>query len=81
MKLEHGIEYYRELLILCSESNTKYDNFINAKRKVEKIDKLNSRQEEKLVDLESEMDTKCEEVKIELSLFRERLEVFKTDSD
>lgn len=80
-QLEHGIEYYRELLILCSESNTKYDNFVNAKRKVEKVDRLNSRQEKRLADLESEMDTKCEEVKIELSLFREKLEDFKIGSD
>lgn len=81
MRLEHGIEYYRELLILCSQSNSKYDNFINAKRKVEKVDRLNSRQEKRLADLELEMDTKCEEVKIELSLFRERLEDFKIGSD
>lgn len=80
-QLEHGIEYYRELLILCSESNTKYDNFVNAKRKVEKADRLNARQQKRLADLEAEMDTKCEEVKIELSLFRERLDDFKTDGD
>lgn len=79
--LEHGIDYYRELLILCSESHTKYGNFINAKHKVEKVDRLNSHIRERLVDLESEMDTKCEETNIELSLFRERLEDFKTEGD
>ncbi len=80
-QLEHGIEYYRELLILCSESNTKYDNFINAKRKVEKVDRLNIHVKKRLVDLELEMETKCEEVKVELFLFRERLDNFKNYAD
>lgn len=81
IQLEDGIEYYRELVILCSQSDTNYDNFINAKQKVEKVDSLISLQEKRLVDLESEMDTKCEEVKIELSLFRERLDDFKANEN
>lgn len=81
IQFERGIEYYRELLILCSESHTKYGNLINAKRKVERVDILNSRLSKRLVELETEMDTKCEEVRIELSLFRERLENFKKDVD
>lgn len=81
IKLEQGMEYYRELMILCSQSSTKYDNIINAKKRVEKVDALISHQEKRLQDLESEMDTKCEEVKIELSLFRERLEDFKIDGN
>ena len=81
IQLEQGIEYYRDLMILCSQSSSKYDNIVNAKQKVEKVDDLITRQEKRLVDLESEMDTKCEEVKVELSIFRERLEDFKTDGD
>ncbi len=80
-QLEQGIEYYRELVILCSQSSTNYDNFINAKKKVDKVESLISHQEKRLAALESEMDTKCEEVKIELSLFRERLEDFNVNSN
>ncbi len=79
IQLEQGIEYYRELMILCSQSSTKYDKIITAKKRVEKVDSLISRQEKRLLDLESAMDTKCEEVKFELSHFRERFEDFKTD--
>lgn len=79
IRLEQGMESYRELMILCSQSKTKYNDIINAKKRVEKADSLIVRQEKRLVNLESEMDTKCEEVKVELSLFRERLEVFNVD--
>ncbi len=79
IQLEQGMEYYRDLMILCSQSSTKYDNIINAKKRVEKVDSLISQQQKRLVDLESEMDTKCEEVKFELSQFRERCDDFKTD--
>ena len=81
IQLEQGMEYYRELMILCSQSSTKYDNIINAKKRVEKVDSLISRQEKRLEDLESQMDTKSEEIKFELSQFRERLEDFRSDID
>ena len=79
IQLEQGMEYYRELMILCSQSSTKYDKIITAKKRVEKVDSLISCQEKRLLDLESAMDTKCEEIKFELSHFRERFDDFKTD--
>ncbi len=81
IQLERGIEYYRELMILCSQSYSNYDNIINAKQRVEKVDSLLSQQEKKLAELELKMDTKREEVRFELSQFREMFDDFKIDED
>lgn len=79
-QLAQGIDYYRELMIMCNQSEAKYDKIINAKEKVEKVDNLITRQQNRIENLENEIDTKCEETKIELSLFTQQLNDFK-DSD
>ena len=76
-QLEQGIDYYRELMIMCNQSDAKYDKIINAKAKVEKVDNLIARQQNRIENLENEIDTKCEETKIELSLFTQQLNDFK----
>ncbi len=76
-QLEQGTDYYRELMIICNQSDAKYDKIINAKEKVEKVDNLITRQQNRIKNLENEINTKCEETKIELSLFTQQLNDFK----
>lgn len=80
LQLEQGIDSYRELMIMCNQSNTKYDNLINAKTKVERVDKLIKHQKKRLENLKNEMNTKCEETKIEFSLFHQNLNDFIDDN-
>ena len=75
-QLEQGIKYYRELMIICNQPNVNYENILNRKQNVDKVDNLLTRHENRLAELEAEMDTKCEEAKVELSLFQQQLDDF-----
>lgn len=81
LQLEQGIEYYRVLMIMCNQSDTKYDKLINAKDKVEKVDNYITHQQKRIENLENEMDTKCQDTKIELSHFHQQLNDFKADTN
>ncbi len=78
-QLDQGINHYRELMILCNRSDADYDKIISAKQKVDKADNLIIRQENRLQELRTEMATKSESAKMELSLFQEQLDEFQTE--
>ena len=78
-RLEQGVEYYRELMILCNQSDSHSDDLVRAKRRVENAENLMIRQQQRVEELSAEMNTKSEEAKIELSLFQEQLDSFKSD--
>ena len=80
-QLDQGINHYRELMILCNRSDADYDKIISAKQKVDKADNLIIRQENRLQELRTEMATKSESAKMELSLFQEQLDEFQTEDD
>ena len=80
-QLGHGIKFYRELMILCNQTDSNYDDIIYTKQKVEKVDNLMVNQENRLEELRTEMDTKCEEAKMELSLFQQQLDDFIEDDE
>ena len=77
IKLEQGLDYYRELMIMCNQSGSKYEKIIKAKERVERVDSLLTSQQSRLEKLDTEMDLKCEQTKIELSLFYQQLDDFK----
>ncbi|MCY4402350.1 MAG: hypothetical protein OXD54_07235 [Candidatus Poribacteria bacterium] len=80
-RLERGIKNYRELMILCNQNNTKYDMIIDENQKVERMDQLLINQEKRLEDLGLEMETKCEEAKVELSEFIQQLNTLIEDDE
>ncbi len=80
-QLDQGINHYRELMILCNRSDADYDKIISAKQKVDKADNLIIRQENRLQELRTEMATKSESAKMELSLFQEQFDEFKAEDD
>lgn len=78
-QLERGTDLYRELMILCHKSDSEYENIIATKQKVEGIDDLMSRQEPKMGELETLMETKYTEAKMEVSQFRKLIDEFEED--
>ncbi len=77
--LERGINNYRELMILCNQSDALYNKIVDVKRSVDKTDKLLIHQKDRLEELRLEMETKCEEAKVELSLFLQQFYAFIED--
>ena len=81
-QLENGIGYYRDLLLFCSqEEEDNYDQILDVKEKVEKTDTLISQQNTRLVELGNKMNTKHEQVQIELANFQSQLIDFKKIND
>ena len=78
-QLDQGINHYRELMILCNRSDADCDKIISVKQKVDKAENLMIQQENRLQELRTEMATKSESAKMELSLFQEQLDEFKED--
>lgn len=79
-QLDRGIGFYRELMILCHKSDANYDKVVSVREKVDKTNDLMAQHETRLQELGTEMDTKCEEAKIELSLFQKQLDDLQLDS-
>ena len=80
-QLDQGIRDYRKLMILCNSADANYENITKVKQKVDKVDTLMVLQEKRLEELGTEMNTKCEEAKIELSLFQEQLDAIQIDDE
>ena len=80
-QLDQGINHYRELMILCNRSDADCDKIISVKQKVDKAENLMIQQENRLQELRTEMATKSESAKMELSLFQEQLDEFQTVDD
>ena len=78
-QLDQGIEYYRELMILCNMKDSEYDNINSIQQKVDRTNELMAQQETRIQNLETEMVTKFEEAKLELSLFQKQLDDFQID--
>ena len=79
--LDQGIRYYRKLMILCNRSDANYDNIISMQQKVDKMDSLIIQQQTRLQQLETEIEAKFEEAKMELALFQEQLDDFQVDDE
>ena len=75
-QLEHGTDMYRELMILCNKDDAEYDNIQQIKQKVDDLSDLMSHQEPKLQELETWIETKYKESKMELSQFRKQITEF-----
>jgi hypothetical protein len=80
-QLNQGIRDYRELMLVCNRPGSNYENITKAKQKVDKVDTLMILQEKRLEELGTEMDTKCEEAKMELSLFQQQLDDIQVDNE
>ncbi len=80
-KLDRGIGFFRELMILCNKPDANYENIIRIKQKVDRTNNLMAQQEPRLQELGTEMETKCEEAKMELSLFLQQIDDFMADGE
>ena len=78
-QLDRGIEFYHDLMVLCHKPDDNHDNVISVKQKVDKVNSLMAQQETRLQELETAIDVKYEETKIELSLFQEQLDEFQAN--
>ena len=75
-RLDHGIRYYRELLIHCNDADANYDIIFDTKQKVETVDKLMIDEEKQTEELLVIMVDKMDEAKNELAFFQSQLENF-----
>lgn len=75
-QLEHGTDMYRELMILCNTDDAEYDNIRQIKQKVDDLSDLMSHQEPKLQELETWIEAKYKESKMELWQFRKQITEF-----
>ena len=75
-QLDRGIEFYRELMILCHKLDDNFKRISSVKEKVDKTNDLMERQNKRLQDLSVEMDAKFEEAKSELFRFQNQLDDF-----
>ncbi len=76
-RLDHGIRYYRELLIHCNDNDdSKYDTVFDIKQKVDTYEKLMIREEKQMEELLVSMENKRDEAKNELTFFMSQLDRF-----
>lgn len=75
-RLDHGIRYYRELIIHCNDDDANYETIVDSKQNVETVDKLMISEEKQIEELLVTMDNKKDEVKNELTFFKSKLDNF-----
>ena len=80
-KLDGGVTLYHELLTACTRETDPFDVIHALKQAVEKIDTLIAEHEAELEKLETSTVTQYKMSKMELSMFQERFDEFKVDSE
>lgn len=78
-RFERGTDLYRELMMLCHKKDSEYDSVLSLKQKVDDINRLMSRQKPKLGELETMIERKYEETKMELAHFSKQISDFEGD--
>ena len=80
-KLDSGVMLYHELLTACTSETIAFDTILALKQEVEEIDALILQHEAELQKLETDTQTQYEMSKMALSIYQERFEELKTDSE